>query len=446
MKLGVRRIGPVLAVLVAGVTAGCGDSHQHPVVRHTGRVVVAPTSSLFDQPLHIVVRGVGSDRTVAVELRSVDAGGATFASRARFRSSRSGGVDLATSASTGGSYQGVDPTGLIDTLRPVSGKAALYLWGGARLQSFAVTVTENGSEVASGRFARRLMAPGVAVQDEYVAATGFYGQFWTPPPGAPRRPAVLEFGGSEGGLDGQLLAASLASAGYPTLDLAYFRAPGLPSALRDISLEYFARALRWLGHQPGVSAGRVYVSGVSRGSEAALLLGVHFPSLVHGVIASSPSSLAFGSYPSNTAAWTYHGKPVPYSQSFSNIVPIYDPAAAIPVQRIRGPVLLDCGTDDHVWTSCAYAGNIQSRLNAAHDPYPHALYRYSGAGHFVGDLVAHQPGAILPATAGHGAGNTPLANANADARLWPRVLSFVAGRGQTGTFTVPATPPALPSP
>ncbi len=41
-------------------------------------------------------------------------------------------------------------------------------------------------------------------------------------------------------------------------------------------------------------------------------------------------------------------------------------------------------------------------------------------------------------------GETPLANVNADARLWPHVLGFLANpAGQTGTFTAPATPPPL---
>jgi len=43
-----------------------------------------------------------------------------------------------------------------------------------------------------------------------------------------------------------------------------------------------------------------------------------------------------------------------------------------------------------------------------------------------------------------GPGDTPLANTDADARLWPDVLSFLADpAGRTGTFTAPATPPAL---
>ena len=278
---------------------------------------------------------------------------------------------------------------------------------------------------------------------ESIASTGFYGQFWMPGEGSSPRPAVLEFGGSEGGIDGQFLGADLASAGFPTLDIAYFGEPGLPSTLQDIPLEYFAGALSWLARQPGVRANQMYVSGVSRGSEAALLLGVHYPALVHGVIASSPSDLAFGAFPDTlNPAWTFEGHPVPYSTAFSSLVPTIDPAAEIPVQEIQGPVLLDCGTADLVWTSCAYAEAAQTRLTSADDRYLHVLYRYRGAGHFVGDLV---PYLLTTAPVGEGGGSTPQANANADARLWPHVLSFLKdpATGQSGTFTAPSTPPKL---
>ena len=138
----------------------------------------------------------------------------------------------------------------------------------------------------------------------------------------------------------------------------------------------------------------MYVLGGSRGSEAALLLGAHYPTLVHGVIASSPSDVSFGSYPrAGSAAWTFHGRPVPYtSASVSANVPADDPAAAIPVQDIRGPVFLDCGTDDQIWDSCAYALRIENHLTAARFAYPHVLYRYQGAGHWVNGLVPYEPG------------------------------------------------------
>lgn len=277
---------------------------------------------------------------------------------------------------------------------------------------------------------------------ESIAATGFFGQFWKPPAGSPPRPAVLEFGGSEGGLDGQLPGAALASAGYPTLDIAYFGERGLPSELKDVPLEYFARALGWLAHQPGVLANEMYVSGGSRGSEAALLLGAYYPGLVHGVIASSPGDTAGCSYPGCTGpAWTLHGKPLPYTSQPDNPAP----AAVIPVQRINGPLLLDCGTGDMVWNSCAHAQAIQHHLTAVGDRHPHVLYRYVGAGHYVNGLIPYEPSSS-GAVGLNVLGDTPLANTDADARLWPEVLSFLASpAGQTGTITAPATPPALNS-
>lgn len=409
-------------------------------------ISATPAAGVFDQPVHIVVTHVGADREVTVRSQSIDATGTLFSAQAKFRSNAAGEVDLASARASGrGFYAGVDPMGLIASMQPASAGTALYRWNGAQPQRFDVTVSEGTSRVASGGFTRRGAAPGVTVRVESTAATGFYGQFWAPPPGTPRHAGVLEFGGSEGGLHGQLIGAALASAGYPTLDIAYFGEPGLPATLKDVPLEYFARALRWLDRQPDVLKGQMYVLGGSRGSEAALLLGAHYPTLVHGVIASSPSDVSHGSYPRlGSAAWTMHGKPVPYTTFLSPNAPANDPAAAIPVADIRGPVFLDCGTDDQIWSSCASALRIERHLTAARFAYPHVVYRYQGAGHLVDTLVPYRPGEILPDLAEPiGSGDTLLANANAHARLWPQLLSFLAHPHGNGVFTVPATPPRL---
>ena len=119
--------------------------------------------------------GLGlSDRRIAVALHSVDATGHEFVARATFRSDLSGRVDLATSFSTGGSYRGVDPMGLIDTLQPVSGQSRAYFWGGQRPERFRIIVSEAGSNVASGSFTRRGRAPGVTISNESIAATGLF--------------------------------------------------------------------------------------------------------------------------------------------------------------------------------------------------------------------------------------------------------------------------------
>jgi dienelactone hydrolase len=431
------------ATIAAAVLAGCSSPSGSSAP--AARVTVTPASSLLDQPVDIAVSGLGPGAAITVGLRSVGAKGLGWTSTADFRSNAAGTVNLATAASSGGSYHGVDPMGLIDALQPAPQQAALYFWDTSQPQHFQLTVTEGGSTVATDGFSRRGAAPGVTVSTETIAATGFFGQFWEPPAGSPARPGVLEFGGSEGGLNGQLLGSALASAGYPTLDIAYFGEPGLPSELENIPLEYFAKALRWLDDQPDVLNGQAYVSGGSRGSEAALLLGVYYPDLVHGVIATSPNDVALCSYPGcQGAAWTLHGRALPYTHQVDQPSPTDNPAAVIPVQKIRGPVFLNCGTDDHVWTSCAFAQAIQGRLTATHDRYPHVLYEYQGAGHGDG-LVPYEPlSSAYEALDSESQGDSPLADSNAAARLWPELLAFLADSGgRSGTFTAPATPPPL---
>jgi dienelactone hydrolase len=264
---------------------------------------------------------------------------------------------------------------------------------------------------------------------------GFVGQFLQPAPDTAKQPAVLVIGGSEGGLSSPLTGRLLASHGHPTLNIAYFNAPGLPPTLSNIPLEYFARALKWLGTQPNVDPHRIYVMGASRGSEAALLLGAHFPDLVEGVIASVPGNAAVCSPTCDGPAWTLNGQPLPYTRQFNNPTPTDDPAAVIPVEQIRGPILLVCGGEDHVWNSCANAAAIKRRLGAKNAKRSLASLSYPVAGHGVGILVPYEPGngnalstPLVNATTGHTlnlAGATPAANALALGNVWPRVLDFL---------------------
>ena len=69
-------------------------------------------------------------------------------------------------------------------------------------------------------------------------------------------------------------------------------------------MEYFTKALEVLRAQPGVDPRHVLVAGESRGGEAALLLGAHFPGAVNGVIAGVPSSVVNPGWPDKEKAFT----------------------------------------------------------------------------------------------------------------------------------------------
>jgi dienelactone hydrolase len=426
MRRRTQRIGVPLsmcaALLVVMLSACAVASSSSP---HAVTVTVRPQTSLADQAVQIRATGLAAGEQATLQMSSTDATGVHWLASAAYRADAAGNVDLSRAPAISGSYRGISGVGLIWSMHPTGpDPAGAYFWANTAPLTFTVTVSVHGNRVASTSFHRMFSRTALADQTESLQADGFVGEFWHPTTTSDRRPAILVLGGSEGGLPGVLLPAMLASAGYPALGVAYFGEPGLPKTLSSIPLEYFAKALNWLARQPGVDPTRIAVLGISRGSEAAQLLGVYYPRLVHAVIASVPSNVALCSYPGCTGpAWTLNGQALPYTSDFDVPAPTDDPAAIIPDQRIQGPVFLDCGEADQTWISCPFARAILSLLDAHHDHWTHVLYAYARAGHPVGILVPDEPEARAYA----GQDPSYAADREADALLWPHLLHFLAG-------------------
>jgi dienelactone hydrolase len=416
------------------------------------RLLASPASALIDAVLDVRVTGCRPRAAVTVLARVDDPLRGRWQSRADFEADAAGAVDLASARPVAGGYTSADPLGLLWSLErdpasvPPMGFAAPS--GDVDIE---LAVEVDGAAADGARIRRSFMGPGIV--REAVSAEGLVGAFFAP---AARslRPGVLVLGGSDGGL-AEGAAALLASHGFATLALAYFRAERLPTELMEIPLEYFETAIRWLGRQPGVAAGGLSVVGRSRGGELALLLASMFPEIssvvayvpsgvVHAGIAASPAA---GGAP--RSAWTYRGKPLPFvppaveglpSTAASPETPLElrpmflkslenrsaVEAAGIPVERISGPVLLISGEDDRLWPSPVLADIAAARLGAHKRPVTHL--RYPGAGHMIGPIG-------LPATANTilhplrgramALGGTPAGNAAAAADSWPRVLHFL---------------------
>jgi dienelactone hydrolase len=222
-------------------------------------------------------------------------------------------------------------------------------------------------------------------------------------------------GGSEGGLSPDLIARSalLASHGYTALALAYFGLPSLPATLANIPLEYFGEAIDWMQAHPAIRGDRLAVYGLSRGGDLALLLGVNFPAL--SVIVSVVGSGQVIPGTGGGASWTYRGTPFPVAN------PGAGPGsrAVIPVEQIKGPVLLVSAEDDYVWPSAALSQIAADRLAQAGRPYPDQHLRYPKAGHWL------WPPYFPTFDSTFRIGGTPQGNAAARADFWPRVLALL---------------------
>jgi dienelactone hydrolase len=438
-----RLLAAAVAVLPLTACAGLPPSGRATAAAVGFRI--SQRDSLYDVPLDIRVTGLQPDERVTVGLSATSEEGSHWSARATFVA-RAPVLDLAAAAPVGGSYRGVAGMGLFESMRdsPFRG-----YFGPRNPQPFTLTAVIGGRLVASTTLVRELTTGRVRCVQQTVATAGFFGSYCTPARVAARRPAVLIFGGSEGGVAVANLARLLASHGYPALALAYFHAPGLPASLVRIPLEYFARAARWLrataaaasagtasaGTASGGTGSRPLVAwGFSRGSEAALLLGVHFPRLISAVIAGSPSSVTnvafspFSALPSDEPAWTLGGRALPVASPPGDPRSAGNPAAVIPVARIRGPVLLLAGADDQLWPSLAYGRAIMAALAAHHDPYLHQLKEFAGAGHVAGFAMPYDAG---PARIAEGrdilnVGGTPVANSMAETAAWRDALAFLS--------------------
>ncbi|MCO8272165.1 acyl-CoA thioesterase/BAAT N-terminal domain-containing protein [Actinoplanes sp. TRM 88003] len=407
-----------LIVVVLGCAlalTGCtGDSAADAEFR------VAVPEALFDAPLGVTLTGLPPGDDVTIRATTTDQDGEAWSSTGVFRADKEGRVDPAAQAPVSGDYTGAHSTGLLWSMSSENPTAFMEPTGN---QPVRLTATVDGQPVAEASIERVHHGPGVI---EHGVDEGFTGSYFSVDGAESPRPAVLAFGGSEGGSwAGVRTARALAAKGIPALGIGYFGEPGRPENLERIPLEYFAGALRWLAGQPGVDPKRLYVIGASRGSEAALMLGVHFPELVHGVVAASPSAVLNPGFPDETrTAWTLRGKPLPHitPAEYGFITPPKTPAAIIPVERIADPVLLLCGDADRFWGACAAAGAIAVRRGDR----PTTEVRQPDAGHLVGDPVPNHPAAkdINWAEVGGSAQADALGRLGA----WPQLLKFLGAR------------------
>jgi hypothetical protein len=290
---------------------------------------------------------------------------------------------------------------------------------------------------------------------EVCRAHGIAGVLVEPRAGSDR--AVVVLGGSEGGMH-ERDAVALAEEGFTALAVAYFGAPGIPSALVGIPLEYFTRALDLL-EERGFAPGSIGLLGGSRGGEAALLVGSRDERVgsVVSVVGSGvvTQGIDYGAgrldaiLGTSGPAWTVDGEPLPFlpyevtpglvgtiergeavalRDGFAALPTDSDALAAvsIPVERIRGGVLLVAAGDDQMWDSPAYSQVAADRLARAEHPYPWANVVLDHVGHMIagppgGASTSHGPGPGVTFRYG----GDPIITARVRGETWDRTTGFL---------------------
>lgn len=237
-----------------------------------------------------------------------------------------------------------------------------------------------------------------------VASEGFEGILF---PGNGRKDkAVIVMSGSNGGMKlTRQEALFYHENGIPALALALFQTGQTSPTLSRVPVEYVEKAVAWLFAKGYAKVG---IDGTSKGSEMALVAASLFPS-ISCVIARVPSYFVsegleghgWRKGPSGTSCWSFRGRELPYapyrSRRFDMISMLRKEKelhiitfnrdkevtleTIIPVEKIRGPILLLSSRHDEVWPSYESALRMEKKLTDVGFPYPHQHIAYAHMSH-----------------------------------------------------------------
>jgi dienelactone hydrolase len=416
------------------------------------KIVATPSVALYGEPFSLKVTGLRPGERATVKAVSKDARKILWESGAVFEADAAGMVDVGHQAPVSGGYGEADLFGLLWSLKPVNSNSKKPIgYRDDEVNGWTVdfSVTDSAGATASARFRCVFQRPGQALVRVPLGKDGLAGFLYYPAEGGPF-PGVIILGGSNGGLY-EWLAQAFASNGFAALTLAYFQYPNLPEELVEIPLEYFERATAWMKAQRKVRAGRLGLVGGSKGGELALLLASRSHDF-QAVVAWTPGAHVWEGLTQRyfspdyqpVSSWSLGGRPLPFMPfkatpeekekeqkgELASYVKLHldslaqtDPAtvekAAIPVEKIRSPILLVSGTDDQTWPAEEFCAAIVARLKKAGFPYEvkHLINEKGGHQSFLPYLITANRGGI--------SGGSPQADARGGYRSWAETLDFL---------------------
>jgi dienelactone hydrolase len=108
-----------------------------------------------------------------------------------------------------------------------------------------------------------------------------------------------------------------------------------------------------------------------------------------------------------------------HHRSLAQADPVLLEKAAIPVEKIKAPILLISGTDDQTWPADEFCREIAARLQKANLPFELKAISHKGGGHM--SFLPY----LITANRGGTSGGSPQVDAKAGFISWGETISFL---------------------
>ncbi|XP_044076644.1 acyl-coenzyme A thioesterase 5-like [Siniperca chuatsi] len=389
----------------------------------------------FDEPVQVKVAGLRSRQVVTMRASSTDERGVVFSSSATYRADGSGEIDLKRDPSLSGSYVGVEPMGLLWSMRADALHRRFQKTNSLNPHVVKFSVHEEGEARMLAEATNERLLIGEGVRRLPVKEGNIRGVLFTPPGGGPF-PAVLDLYTFGGGLS-EKRASLLAHLGFVVLTVALYGHDDMPKKIKEVHLDYFEEAIEFLKQQNEVGSKGVGVISLSKSADIALSLASYLPGIeatvwINGCSANTVLPLYYKKSQILPALMFDISKLIP-TESGASIVKhvMHNPlaeenkATLVPVEQAKGHFLFVASEDDLNWDSKGYVDEMVERLKR-HGKDNFESVSYPGAGHYLEPPYGPYCPSSLHMVLGKPVlwGGEPRSHAAAEVHLWKKIQEF----------------------
>uniref|UniRef100_W5NGJ7 Acyl-coenzyme A thioesterase 1-like n=2 Tax=Lepisosteus oculatus TaxID=7918 RepID=W5NGJ7_LEPOC len=361
---------------------------------------IVPRRGLADEKFKIIVKNLSPGQPVTLHSLIHSEDNDFWEAFGHYVSDAKGTVKVAEMESLGGSFEGVEPMGLLWSMKPVPGsrpglrfrKKDVHNPVAVRISVYAGHISNGFKEKPALAYTiteRWYIAPGVSRVD--VKNNGIRGTLFLPPGPGPF-PGILDLWGGGGGLV-EYRSALLASHGYATLVLEYFfNKDKEETSGEDLGNKYFEAAFTFLKEHPQVASDRVALLGLSFGTSVALGMAAYSTVICPACLVCISGSHIHPVKDSLSDVFSKMGKNIHKTRYDENnyiiwrdlLLPIpTDPDQKVDVGKIKCPLLMVVGEDDQNWPSAESAEDMGKMMENAGNRHLLTLLSYPGTGHLI---------------------------------------------------------------